>query len=154
MGCPLEPPDPEVKNGAEMCEGLQLDRRGMWKVEEDSFTKTGMVLLGWRVGELSLWNQTGWGNWVQVHWQTFVCSMRWWRQMTDLSTFSCLCLAVTAGERSINTQEQSDGTQLSKLTEVMLLNNAFTGGGHFFMWSFLKHQKHAASEPKEIKLFF
>lgn len=41
MGRPWEPPDPQVKNGAAMHEGLQGDRRGMWKVEDDSFTKTG-----------------------------------------------------------------------------------------------------------------
>lgn len=41
MGRPWEPPDPEVKNGAAMHEGLQGDRRGMWKVDNDSFTKTG-----------------------------------------------------------------------------------------------------------------
>lgn len=59
MGRLLEPPDPQVKNGctrgegAEMEERLQRARRGMWKVKEDSFTKTGMVLRvrGERMGE-------------------------------------------------------------------------------------------------------
>lgn len=37
-----------------MCEGLRLDRRGMWKVEEDSFTKRGMVLLGWGGGAVTV----------------------------------------------------------------------------------------------------
>lgn len=60
MGRLLEPPNPEVKNGcaggegAEMEERLQRARRGMWKVKEDSFTKTGMVLRvrGERTGEV------------------------------------------------------------------------------------------------------
>lgn len=48
MGRLLEPPNPEVKNGCEgggeMEERLRRARRGMRKVKEDSFTKTGTVL--------------------------------------------------------------------------------------------------------------
>lgn len=39
-----------------------------------------------------------WGNWVQVHRQKIDCVMMWWRQITELSTPSCLGLPVTAGK--------------------------------------------------------
>lgn len=73
------------REGAEM-ERLQRARLGMWKVKEDSFTKTSMVFRGGRTGEvreglrLLPWNQMVWGNWVQVQLQILICMLKQWRQ--------------------------------------------------------------------------
>ena len=91
----------EGGRGREMEERLQRARRGMRKVKEDSFTKTGMVLRvrrkgGKRTGEvlegsrLPPWNQAVWGNWVQVQRQSPRLNDEVMKTKWILSYFKCV----------------------------------------------------------------
>lgn len=92
------PPTQKWRMGQKCTRGCRETDGGCGKSGKTASQRQARCCWGWGWEGGSLWNQTVWGNWVQVHWQTIVCLMMWWRQISELSTPSCLGLPVTAGK--------------------------------------------------------